>query len=357
MAILKETDLGGTCTIRVLILDDQLVQREGIARIVESTGTMHVMVAAGTAEEAYKAFQITPIDLALIDLVLREQNGTLIGRHLRQLHPNLKVIIYTREKSMVLAAEIIKERKDIAQPGLQGYILTRNISSIQYLQSVYEQILEDGYFIDPDVLRWHYELAKIEPLTRREEECALMLANGVSNPEIANRMCISIRRVENMVSNLYLKFQIIGDPGDPARRVLLAEGIKLLQGRITVLSSINVLIVDDNQEYLTYLNQEINEKNRLKVIGTAKTGQGAIDLTIQQSPNLVLMDINLPDMNGFQAARQILIERPKTKVILQSADPNEIYQEETQRTGAIGLLHKNKVTADSVIELYSPLVE
>jgi len=194
-------------------------------------------------------------------------------------------------------------------------------------------------------------------LTRREEECALMLANGVSNPEIANRMCISIRRVENMVSNLYLKFQIIGDPGDPARRVLLAEGIKLLQGRITVLSSINVLIVDDNQEYLTYLNQEINGKNRLKVIGTAKTGQGAIDLTIQQSPNLVLMDINLPDMNGFQAARQILIERPKTKVILQSADPNEIYQEETQRTGAIGLLHKNKVTADSVIELYSPLVE
>jgi DNA-binding NarL/FixJ family response regulator len=353
----QESNPGKSNSIAVLILDDQLVQRGGIARVVEATGTMHVAATARTADEAYQVFQTTHIDLALIDLVLREQLGTVIGRSLRQSQPNLNVIIYTREKSMVLAAEIFKQRKDIAQPGLQGYILTCNISSSRYLQSIFEQILANGYFIDPDVLRWHYELAKIEPLTHREEECALMVAEGLGNKEIARRMGVSNRRVENIVSNLYLKFQIIGDPGDPARRVLLAEGVKLLYSQNTSFSSIKVLIIDNNQEYLAYLNQEINGKNRLKVIGTAETGQAGIDLTLQKEPDIVLIDINLPDMSGFQVARQILNERPRTKVILQSADPNKIYLDETHRTGAAGLLPKNKVTAEAIIELCFPAVD
>jgi DNA-binding NarL/FixJ family response regulator len=318
---------------------------------------MHVAATAGTADEAYQVFETTKIDLALIDLALGGELGTAIGRSLRQLQPNLIVIIYTREKSMVLAAEILKERKDIDQPGLQGYILTRNISSSLYLQSIFEQILANGYFIDPDVIRWHYELAKIEPLTHREEECALMVDEGLGNKEIARRMGISKRRVENIVSNLYLKFQIIGDPGDPARRVLLAEGVKLLYSQNASFSSINVLIIDNNREYLDYLTQEINEKKRLKVIGTAETGQAGINLALQKEPDIVLIDINLPDMNGFQVARQILDERPKTKVILQSADPNKIYLDETHRIGAAGLLPKNKVTAGAVIELCFPAVD
>ena len=341
-------------SIAVFILDDQLVQREGIAKVVEATATMHVAATAGTAQETYKIFQTTHIDLALIDLVLKGDRGTLIGRTLRQSHPNLKVIIYTREKSMVLAADIFKERKDLAQPGLQGYILTRNISSSKYLESIFEQILLNGYFIDPDVLRWHYELAKIERLTRREEECALLVAEGLGNAEIARRMIISNRRIENIVSNLYLKFQIVGDPGDPGRRVLLAEGVKLLYGQNPTLLNIKVLIVDDNQEYQSYLKKKIDGKSHLKVIATAETGQAAIELTILKEPDIVLIDIQLPDMSGFQAARQILDERPRTKVVLQSADLNKIYLDETHRTGAAGFLPKNKVTAEAVIDLCFP---
>jgi DNA-binding NarL/FixJ family response regulator len=340
--------------IKVLILDDQLVQREGVARVVEATETMHVVAAVGTANDACNVIQTNHVDLALIDLILGGQRGTLIGRVLRQSQPNLQVVIYTREKSMVLAAEIFKERKDIAQPGLQGYILTSNISSSRYLQYIYEKILKGGYFIDPDVLRWYYELAKIEPLTNREEECALMVAEGFGNTEIARRMSISNRRVENMISSLYLKFHIIGEPGDPGRRVILAEGVKLLYGQKQMPSSLKVLIVDDNEEYLSYLNMELNKDNRIQVVGMAGTGQIAIDSVVQKEPDIVLIDINLPDMSGFLVARQILDERPKIKVILQSADLDEIYLEEADRIGATGLLPKNKVTAEAVIELCFP---
>jgi len=335
--------------IQVLILDDQLVQREGIAKIVEATGSMRVVGMAATGDEASVILKNETADLALIDLVLHGERGTGVGKELRRVYPKLKVIIYTREKSMVLAAEIFRERKELAQPGLQGYILTRNISSSQYLISVYDHILQSGYFIDPDILRWHYEWAKIEPLTHREEECALLLAAGLGNAEIARRMVISSRRVENIISNLYLKFNIAGDPGDPSRRVLLAEGVKLLYNSRAPYKSLKVVIIEDNEEYLAHLSRELGKDNRLQILACANSGQMGIEMVMQKKPDVVLMDIHLPDMDGFRVVRQILKECPQTKIIMQSSTSSATYQQEAMNSGALALLPKYKVSASALI--------
>jgi len=127
--------------IQVLILDDQLVQREGIAKIVEESGRMHVVGAVTSGDEARQILEKRSANLVLIDLVLHGERGTSVGKDLRRLYPDLKVIIYTREKSMVLAADIFRERKELAQPGLQGYILTRNIT-----RSLAEKLALFGYW-------------------------------------------------------------------------------------------------------------------------------------------------------------------------------------------------------------------
>lgn len=335
--------------IQVLILDDQLVQREGIAKIVEATGKMHVVGMATNGDEASQIICAQSTHLALIDLILHGERGTTVGKELRRIHPDLKVIIYTREKSMVLAADIFRERKDLAQPGLQGYILTRNISSSQYLQSVYDHILRSGYYIDPDILRWHYRWAEIEPLTHREEECALLLAAGLGNTEIALQMVISNRRVENIISNLYLKFKISGDPGDPSRRVLLAEGVKLLYSSRTPLKPLKIILIDDNEEYLAQLSREIKADSRLQVIGTATSGQFGIEQVAQKKPDIVLVDIHLPDMDGFRIVRMILKEFPEIKLVMQSASASMSYQQEATNSGAIAFLPKNKISPSALI--------
>ncbi len=343
--------------IQVLILDDQLVQREGIAKIVEATGKMHVVGTATNSDEASQIMSQKPTDLALIDLVLHGERGTSVGKELRRIYPDLKVIIYTREKSMVLAADIFRERKDLAQPGLQGYILTRNISSSQYLQNVYDHILHRGYFIDPDILRWHYQWAEIEPLTHREEECALLLAGGLGNARIAHQMVISNRRVENIISNLYLKFNIAGDPGDPSRRVLLAEGVKLLYSSRTPQKPLTIVIIDDNEEFLTHLCRDIKMDCRLQIVALAKSGQMGIDLVAQKKPDIVLVDIHLPDMDGFRTVRQILEKQPYIKVIMQSASSGTTYQQEARNSGAIALLPKGKVSASAIAGICFPDTE
>ncbi len=94
--------------IPVVIVDDQLIQREGITKVVEATGMMRVAGAVSSGVEAARVVQSEPVQLALIDLVLQDEHGTRVGRELRSIRPQLAVIIYTREKSMVLAAEIFR---------------------------------------------------------------------------------------------------------------------------------------------------------------------------------------------------------------------------------------------------------
>jgi DNA-binding NarL/FixJ family response regulator len=93
-------------SLHVLILDDQFVQREGIARAVEDAEAMKVVASTGSPEQAMDVLAKVPVHLALIDLVLHKERGTSVGRAMRCFKPDLPVIIYTHEKSMVLAADI-----------------------------------------------------------------------------------------------------------------------------------------------------------------------------------------------------------------------------------------------------------
>ncbi len=340
-------------SVPVLILDDQLVQRQGIAQVVEETGVMQVVGLASRAEEADAILQTKRVDLALVDLVLGHRTGTTVGRALRQRQPQVNVVIYTRENSLVLAADILREDKTLAQPGLQGYILTRNINSSDYLRHVYETILQYGHYVDPDVLRCHYRLSEIEPLTPREKECALLLARGLSNREIARQMVVSRGRVENLVGTLYLKFRIFGNPGDPGRRVLLAEGIRLLYRQLMFPRVRTLLVIEDEERHRARLCATLSRDDRFQVVAKAGTGKRGIELARKMRPDVVLVDVGLPDQDGFAVVRHIHRECPQTRIIVNSSEPSAIYQKEARRAGAISFVPKQRVSADEIFRICS----
>ncbi len=334
--------------IPVVIVDDQLIQRVGITKVVEATGKMHVVGAASSGAEAAQIVQSEPVQLALIDLVLQHEHGTRVGRDLWNLRPQLKVIIYTREKSMVLAAEIFREQKELAQPSLQGYLLTRNISSSDYLLQVYQHVLDSGYFIDPDVLRWHYQFAKLEKLTPREEECALLIFRGLSNTQIADSMVVSRRRVENLINSLYQKFQILGESSDPARRVILVESIRLLNSLRPAHQSISILVIEDQPDQQFRFCQALKGDPRFRAVVEAQDGEAGIEVADRKRPDVALVDIHLPDMDGFEATRRILERLPQTKVIMTSGEKSPLYEEMSLEAGAVAFLSKDSLTPEAI---------
>jgi DNA-binding NarL/FixJ family response regulator len=336
--------------IPVMVIDDQLVQREGIAKLVEATGNMRVIGLADNFEEAIRIIRRERVELALIDFVLEERNGIETGRKLRDLCSWLKIVIYTREKSMVLASEIFREHKQYTKSGLQGYLLTRNISSSAYLLKVYDKIIENGYFIDSDVLRWYYQFSKFEKLTPREEECAHMIVKGLSNSQIADRMAVSRRRVENLINSLYQKFNIYGDKGDPARRVILAESIQLLVSSSYTNQEIGIVIVEDQQVQRFQLCEALSKDKRFKVLEAVADGESGIEAVFHTRPDVVIVDINLPDMNGFEVTQRILEAYHHAKVILTSSEESILYERLAIEAGAVAFIPKVFLSPDRIFK-------
>ena len=107
---------------------------------------------------------------------------------------------------------------------------------------------------------------------------------------------------------------------------------------------ISVLLAEDHTVVREGMRKMIEMEADLEVVGEAKNGQEAVDMVQELHPAIVLMDVSLPLLNGFQATGQILEAVPATKVIMLSAYNDEAYIEEAINSGAMGYLIKQTST-------------
>jgi DNA-binding NarL/FixJ family response regulator len=110
---------------------------------------------------------------------------------------------------------------------------------------------------------------------------------------------------------------------------------------------ITVLLVDDNRVVRKELRGILEFEGDLEVVGEAKNGRQAVAMVKKLCPEVVLMDIAMPLLNGFHATREILKAAPATKVIMLSAHSEDAYVREATKSGAIGYLIKH-TCADAV---------
>ena len=109
-------------------------------------------------------------------------------------------------------------------------------------------------------------------------------------------------------------------------------------------SRIRVLLVDDNDDYLQGLSTWLTEDAKLDIVGRAGTGEDALLQVETLSPDLVLTDLSMPGMNGFEVARQIKMRPDAPNVILVTFHDSETLRLEAFAAGADGLVDKAKVT-------------
>jgi len=110
---------------------------------------------------------------------------------------------------------------------------------------------------------------------------------------------------------------------------------------------ITVLLADDNSVERRRFRKLLEVEDDLEVVGEAKNGLQAVAMVIQLCPELVLMDIAMPMLNGLQATSRILEAVPDTKVLILSAHCDDVYVEAATKSGAMGYLLK-QACADCV---------
>ncbi|MEI5907593.1 response regulator transcription factor [Bacillus spongiae] len=112
---------------------------------------------------------------------------------------------------------------------------------------------------------------------------------------------------------------------------------------------INIVIIDDHQLFREGVKRILEFESSFKVVAEGSDGVDAVSLVEEHSPDVVLMDINMPKLNGVEATGQLLEKYPDTKVIILSIHDDEMYVSHALKTGALGYMLK-EMDADALIE-------
>jgi two-component system response regulator DegU len=106
-----------------------------------------------------------------------------------------------------------------------------------------------------------------------------------------------------------------------------------------------VLVVDDHEEFRGIIRQILRAEPGLTVAGEAGDGEAAVEEVRRHRPALVLMDVAMPRLDGFEATRRIKALHPETKVLILTVHTAEGYRELARASGADGYLPKQEVIA------------
>lgn len=122
--------------------------------------------------------------------------------------------------------------------------------------------------------------------------------------------------------------------------------------------SVRVLIVDDQEPFRAAARDVVELIDSFEVVGEAETGGGSVEAAAALSPDLILMDVNLPDMDGFEATRRILeSNRNGVVVVALSTYERERYEAPAAQSGAAAYIPKSEFGPDELLAAWKTALE
>jgi len=194
--------------IRVLVVDDHAILRDGIRSLLESQDDILVVGEAGDGSEALEAIGTMLPDIVLMDISMPKTNGLEATRLIKERFPHVKVLILTQHDNREYIAPALGA-------GASGYVLKR--SGRREMLNAIRQVHEQGAFltnkITQEVLQEYsrpgHNGSKTEPrLTDRERQVLQLVVEGKSNKEIALVLSISPKTVSVHRTNIMTKLDV-----------------------------------------------------------------------------------------------------------------------------------------------------
>ena len=188
----------------IMIVDDHPIVREGLANFIEIADDLTVVATASTGQEALEklATLTRQPDLILVDLQMPEMSGKKL---LEKLPTLSNALIFSTEIDGELAQHFI-------QKGVRGYLL-KDEDPTDIVNHIQKILADDGYIaISSEVLTASFQRKQIEDnvpaITQQQRQMLQMVADGLTNKEIAAQLFVTDRTVKNYLTELYEIFQV-----------------------------------------------------------------------------------------------------------------------------------------------------
>ena len=194
--------------IRILLVDDHAVVREGYRRLLERRADLRVVAEAGSAEEALQIVREGLPDLIILDLSLPGMGGIELTQRILQRHPEAHILIFSMHRDPLFAAQALRA-------GALGYV-TKSSRPDVLIQAVYK-VAHREKVLSPDIAP---EMAltllegtsnPAEELSPREFEILRLLLDGRGNEEIGNILNLSPKTVQNVHYQIKTKLGVRTD--------------------------------------------------------------------------------------------------------------------------------------------------
>ncbi|PYQ88478.1 MAG: DNA-binding response regulator [Acidobacteria bacterium] len=197
--------------VRVVIADDHPTFRDGLTRLLETDGDLHVVGSAGDGEEATRLVEQLEPDLLLLDVAMPRKPGLVALRELRERSVRARIILVT-------AALDRDELISGLQLGAQGIVLKESASEVLF-KSIHAAVACQSWFgrnrvADPTTALQQLLASHPQPsrkhfgLTPRELEIISVILGGYSNGEIATKFSISEKTVKHHLTNIFDKLGV-----------------------------------------------------------------------------------------------------------------------------------------------------
>ena len=190
--------------IRVFLLDDHEIVRRGLREVLEGSGRVEVVGEAGTAAEAMSRIPPTRPDVAVLDVRLPDGDGVSVCRDVRSAHPEIQCLMLTSFSDDEALFQAI-------MAGASGYLL-KQIKGPDIVDAII-RVASGQSLLDPAVTARVLERLRTPPaederlasLTGQERKVLELIAEGMTNRQIGERIHLAEKTVKNYVSNLLAK--------------------------------------------------------------------------------------------------------------------------------------------------------
>ena len=206
--------------MRVVVADDVMLTREGIAHLLVEAG-IDVVAQAEDADGLLREVRLKQPEVAIVDIRMpptHTDEGLVAAQRIRADHPTIGVLVLSQYVEPSYALRLLEEH-----PERVGYLLKQRVFDVAVLVDALRRIVDGETVVDPTIVsrlvgrqRRHDPLAELTP---REREVLSLVAEGLSNGAIASRLFVTERTVEAHVTQVLLKLGLAVDP-ESHRRVL-----------------------------------------------------------------------------------------------------------------------------------------
>lgn len=192
--------------IRIAIADDHPIVTEGLRKLLSAQNHFEVIATYGSGAALLEGLELEQPDVLLLDVYFPDTTGNELIRIISKKHPAIRVLALSNIDQVTII-------KDLMLHGCSGYVF-KNVA-LPALTEAIETVATGEEFLGPE-LKEHLVNSLLKPkqkqatgdLTQREQQILTLIAKGHTNKEIAKKLFLSYRTIQNNRLNLYQKFGV-----------------------------------------------------------------------------------------------------------------------------------------------------